>query len=50
MNSAVLPEDHKERLSRAYRSLDGLSVGDGLGSEFCWAEDCLSARRLPEAP
>jgi ADP-ribosylglycohydrolase len=50
MSSPALPAGHDERLARAYLSLDGLSIGDSLGSEFCWREDCLSARRLPEAP
>ena len=36
--SRPLPPDHEQRLSRALRSLDGLSVGDSLGECFLSGE------------
>ena len=42
--------DAKERMRRAYLSLDGLSIGDSLGSEMCWQAEAIPARRLPDGP
>ena len=47
MDNSTLPHDHKQRLVRAYLSLDGLSIGDGLGSEMCWQAEGIPARLIP---
>ena len=42
--------DPQERMKRAYLSLDGLSIGDSLGSEMCWQAEGIPVRHLPDAP
>jgi ADP-ribosylglycohydrolase len=34
MNNSPLPVDHEARMNRVRQSLDGLSIGDALGSQF----------------
>jgi ADP-ribosylglycohydrolase len=49
-----LPADHSERLARARRSLDGLSVGDAFGERFFAAPQTVEAlirrREVPGPP
>ena len=40
--------DPQERMKRAYLSLDGLSIGDSLGSEMCWQAEGKPVRHWPD--
>jgi ADP-ribosylglycohydrolase len=47
------PNSTDARLARARQSLEGLSVGDALGEQFCspWIrDDCLLKRIVPDGP
>ena len=52
--SAILPSDHRPRVDRMMLSLDGLSIGDGLGEMFAYrphsAPERLKANDLPAGP
>ena len=47
---APLPPDHVDRLSRAFDSLEGLSVGDALGQQFFTFPEWIRPRKLPVGP
>jgi ADP-ribosylglycohydrolase len=50
----ALPADHAERMARAHRALDGLSVGDGFGERYfgvpALVAERIEARALASAP
>jgi ADP-ribosylglycohydrolase len=54
MPDAGLPPDHRARLSRAFLSLEGLSVGDAFGERFFvhpeMVEGFIHARATPAPP
>ena len=49
-----LPQDHRERITRARLALDGLSVGDAFGNRFFTSpanvESLVASRAIPTSP
>lgn len=48
--AAILPDDHRARMDRVRRSLEGLSIGDAFGQQFFYFPEWIASRTLPAAP